>query len=443
MPRVALNANKIYSLPEKIFIKTVFKKILVISPETANWLVLNNETQKKIYEHLSNGFNIAEVIKKFPWNREDILAVLKEIEAKNFESLEVNYPAKKGMYIYLTNRCNERCRHCYMYAGEKIENELSTDEVKNLLRSFAENQGQLVTFTGGEATTREDLSEILQCAKNEKLTTCLLTNGILLNRNFVERLKNYVDEIQISLDGYDSQSYFAVRQVDAFDQVLSAIDNAVKANIRTTVAVTPLQETLIGHTDDYIKFINDLREKYADKIFFVKLNTELLDGRDVKPTNSSNDIYRNEIRKILSEISPFSSEEGFAIDHRNNTGFNNCGYGGLTISANGDVYGCNLINLCALQGNIRDDKFDDILQRMNKIIAFSNIDNLYPCCECELKLLCGGGCRIKNFSRLVNLNWKDLTPEKTCIRERTIECTTKDKEKIYRMMILSNRLFYR
>ena len=249
MPHVALNANKIYSLPEKIFIKTVFEKILVISPETANWLVLNNETQKKIYEHLSNGFNIAEVMKKFPRNREDILAVLKEIEAKNFESLEVNYPAKKGMYIYLTNRCNERCRHCYMYAGEKIENELSTDEVKNLLRSFAENQGQLVTFTGGEATTREDLFEILHCAKDEKLTTCLLTNGIFLNRNFVEGLKNYVDEIQISLDGYDSQSYFAVRQVDAFDQVLSAIDNAVKANIRTTVAVTPLQETLIGHTD--------------------------------------------------------------------------------------------------------------------------------------------------------------------------------------------------
>ena len=145
----------------------------------------------------------------------------------------------------------------------------------------------------------------------------------------------------------------------------------------------------------------------------------------------------------MSEISPFSSEEGFAIDHRNNTGFNNCGYGGLTISVNGDVYGCNLINLCALQGNIRDDKFDDILQRMNKIIAFSNIDNLYPCCECELKLLCGGGCRIKNFSRLVNLNWKDLTPEKTFIRELTIECTVEDKEKIYRTMILSNRLFYR
>ena len=108
MPRVALSADKIYSLPEKIFIKTVFEKILVISSETANWLVLNNETQKKIYEHLSNGFNIAEVMKKFPRNREDILAVLKEIEAKDFESLEVNYPAKKGMYIYLTNRCNER-----------------------------------------------------------------------------------------------------------------------------------------------------------------------------------------------------------------------------------------------------------------------------------------------------------------------------------------------
>lgn len=445
MPRIELNPNKVYVMPKKIVVQNFDGKILIISPDSVNWILLHNLNQQRIYEALSNGLTVADVMQKFSQIKSDVLVVLRELEAKKFEDTAVNYPRDNGMYVYLTNNCNERCRHCYMYAGEKLSDELSTTELEELLISFSKCGGEVVTFTGGEATTRTDFFEILRSAKSSKLSVCLLTNGILLNREFIGKLKHYVDEIQISLDGYDRQSYFDVRQVDAFDKVIMAIDNSVRANIRTIVAITPLCETLVGHRKDYIEFARELRLKYDSEKFFVKFNKELLDGRSVQITDIDNDFYRDEIQHIIREISPFSKEEGFAIDHRNNTGFNNCGYGGLTVTANGDVYGCNLIGLCSSQGNIRRDKFTDIWNRMKRLRAFSDISNLYPCCECDLKLICGGGCRVRNFPKLVRLNWQKLEDEvdNIVIRKREVTCTKQDKEKIYDLMIKSNKLFYK
>ena len=82
---------------------------------------------------------------------------------------------------------------------------------------------------------------------------------------------------------------------------------------------------------------------------------------------------------------------------------------------------------------------------MKRLRAFSDISNLYPCCECDLKLICGGGCRVRNFSKLVRLNWQKLEDEvdNIVIRKREVMCTKQDKEKMYDLMIKSNKLFYR
>ena len=64
-----------------------------------------------------------------------------------------------------------------------------------------------------------------------------------------------------------------------------------------------------------------------------------------------------------------SEEEGFALDHRNNTIFNNCGYGGITVASNGDVYFCNLVSQCMKQANIRENTFEEIHELSKKARA--------------------------------------------------------------------------
>ncbi len=185
--------------------------------------------------------------------------------------------------------------------------------------------------------------------------------------------------------------------------------------------------------------MQSLIDKYKGKEFFVKFNTELLKGRNITPTEEENRKYLKAIKHIKAKCSSFSEEEGFALDHRGNILFNNCGYGGLSIASNGDVYFCNLISECAKQANIRVQPFENILKASNKARMMSDVENLLPCRDCPLKYLCGGGCRVKFFSKLVNT---EINMQGQTEFTREIPCSKEYREKMYRLMVKSNSLFY-
>lgn len=430
-------------MPSPLFVENYDNKTLVISRESANWLLLNNSRQLEIFDFLADGNCVSELFQHFPPDaQKDIYHVLVELEAKNFEDMTVQHPQEHGIYVYLTNRCNQRCRHCYMYAGENASNELSISEIVNLLKNFSTIGGRVVTFTGGEVTVRPDFLTIIEAAKELDLTVCVLTNGVLWSQQFIQKAAKYIDEVQVSIDGFDGESYRAVRGSNAFGDVLVSVNRLVEAGIRVTVAVTPLLDTLLGNEKRYVDFAKDLLVRYKGKEFFVKFNTELMDGRDITPTEEENDLYRAAIKSIKNQCSPFSEEEGFAIDHRNNTIFNNCGYGGLTIAANGDVYFCNLTAKCAKQGNIRIDSFEDIWKKSQKARALSDVNQLMPCKECALKYICGGGCRVKNFTSLSGTTIVDeMDTDLTFARDSI--CTSSYKTRLYQLMVAANSLFYR
>ena len=443
MPELELNPAKIYKMPAPLFIEDYSGKTLIISRESANWLLLDNARQLEIFSFLADGNCVSELFQHFPLDaQKDIYHVLVELEAKRFEDMTVQRPQEHGMYVYLTNKCNQRCRHCYMYAGENTSNELTTSEIAKLLENFSIVGGRVITFTGGEATVRPDFITIIETAKELGLTVCVLTNGVLWSQKFVQKAAPYIDEVQVSIDGFDEESYRIVRGSNVFDDVLASVDRMVKAGIRVTVAVTPLLDTLLGSEKHYVDFAKELLARYSGKEFFVKFNTELMDGRDITPTEEENNLYRAAMKTIKNKCSPFSEEEGFAIDHRNNTIFNNCGYGGLTIAANGDVYFCNITSKCAKQGNIRTDLFEDIWEKSKKARALSDVNHLIPCKECTLKYICGGGCRVKNFTSLAGTIIDDETGTDLTFA-RNLICIRTYKESFYQLMIATNSLFYR
>lgn len=441
MPELELNPHKIYKMPNPVIVESVDSYFLAIARDTANWILLKNERQLEIFNCLSSGKCVLDLFNSFSQETYgDIYAVLVELEAKRFENTIIQHPQEHGMYMYLTNRCNQRCRHCYMYAGESNTAELSTEEIHDILERFSQSGGEVVAFTGGEATLHPGFVSIVSTAKRLGLKVGVLSNGLLWTQDLIDKVRPSIDEIQISIDGFDADSYKQVRGIDTFELAMSSVERLINAGIRVTVAITPLFETLIEHENEYIAFAKKLLEKYSENEFFVKFNTELMDGRDVSPTEEENQMYRTVANRIKSECSPFSSEEGFALDHVNNTVFNNCGYGGLSIASNGDVYFCNLITQCAKQGNTRTDTFEDILSKSSKARRLSDVNNLIPCKECALKYLCGGGCRVKNFKNLVEAK-VGAQENEHFIRE--ISCTKEQKEKIYRLMVASNHLFYR
>lgn len=438
---IELDLNKQYSMPESIVEKYMDGNILVISVETGNWIVLKNDTQKKIYNQLKDK-TIDETIEFMKKNRipeEELIAVLTELEAKHFEDTIVKYTEKNGLYIYLTNKCNLRCQHCYVYAGDELSEELSTEEIIYILNKFKIYGGRVVTFTGGEVTERTDIRKILKVAKELDLIVNVLTNGTNWDDSLIEETYKLIDEIQISIDGFDEKSNARIRGEGYFNQSLNTVDKFIRRNIKVRVAVTPLLDDLKEDEHKFIEFGKNLLEKYKGKDFHLKFNLELLNGRNIIVNKGQNEKYSKIMSNIVETCYPGSKQIDFVLNHKDNTVLDNCGYGGITISATGDIYFCNRISEVNKYGNIRNMSFEKILELSQKAMSLSNINNLQPCCVCELKYICGGGCKITFFNDLVKLKSLDDSQ----IRFNARACNSDQKHQIYKLMIETNEALYR
>jgi len=83
------------------------------------------------------------------------------------------------------------------------EPEMSTNQIKAMLKNARDHGFVSYTVWGGEPLLRSDIGEILSYAKTLSLTTSLITNGILLSRKVKELVGN-LDYLIVSIDFVDS-----------------------------------------------------------------------------------------------------------------------------------------------------------------------------------------------------------------------------------------------
>lgn len=271
---VEVSLNKRFHFPLELAYKKYKDKNLIIYTEGVLWLVLSDK-EKEIFDFLSIDKSIAEALEKF--DEDDVINVISQIEAKQFE-----YPIVKetNIYIYLTNNCNEHCKHCYMYAGDIKTQELSFDVWMNFLEKYKACGGNGVTFTGGEVTVYKGFKEVLKQAHDLGLIVTVLTNGIQWDENEIAECSAYIDEVQISIDGYNPESYYAVRQLDGFNKAITTLIKFSQSGTRTSMAVTPLYDNLNEFVINFEPFARNIIEKYPQ--IYIRFNLELLDGREVK-----------------------------------------------------------------------------------------------------------------------------------------------------------------
>src|SRR5271168_2045220 len=77
------------------------------------------------------------------------------------KALALNIPL--SVQVDLTYRCNEQCVHCYLDHDD--HGEMTTAEIKHLLREMADAGVFILTLSGGEIFLRKDFFEILEYAR--------------------------------------------------------------------------------------------------------------------------------------------------------------------------------------------------------------------------------------------------------------------------------------
>jgi len=169
----------------------------------------------------------------------------------------IREPRLEGLIWEATLACNLACAHC----GNPVEGkegdgpwrhgqELKTDEVKRIFSEVAADfpPGTIsIGITGGEATLRKDLSEIVAHLRDLRFNVSLTTNGMLTGRDpaLLDRLvESGVRLFTISIDGL-KEGHDRQRGIDgSFDLAVSTIrqlrERHPKVQITVNTIATPL-----------------------------------------------------------------------------------------------------------------------------------------------------------------------------------------------------------
>src|SRR5208282_964449 len=115
-------------------------------------------------------------------------------------------------HMDITWRCNEKCVHCYLDHGDK--GEMTTDEVKDILRQLADAGTFFLSISGGEPLMRRDCFEILEFARALRFNVKLKTNAVMIGPEEAARIRKLgIEQVQISLYSHRPEVHDAITKL--------------------------------------------------------------------------------------------------------------------------------------------------------------------------------------------------------------------------------------
>lgn len=239
-----------------------------------------------------------------------------------------------------------------------------------------------------------DFETIITHAHQIGLSTTILSNGILWTEHQIARLSPAISEIQISIDGFDESSNAKIRGAGHFDRVVRNVILMANSGIRTSVATTFTFQNLQDDTPErYAQMVRDIKSQCQHPVFF-KLSKKILQGRETHYTDAENREFYDRIIDIENQVDPNAKYINFMEGHTPNQADRNCGFGGISIGADGEVYYCNRISEVESYGNILGRPVKPFMAKGHQLHIQTSVDSLQPCNNCHLRYICFGGCRI-------------------------------------------------
>ena len=201
--------------------------------------------------------------------------------------------------------CNQKCVHCYA-AGQTLaeEKELDTAEWKRIIDKCREAGIPQITFTGGEPTMREDLTELIDYSK--WFVTRLNTNGIKLTKDYCRELKKAsLDSMQITFYSCDEEIHNKLVGANRYQNTVLGIENAIEEGLNISIN-TPLC-TL---NRDYVKTLEFLKEK---GVRYVTCSGLITTGNATEAESVSLQLSGEQIQEILKEAVGYCHRNGMEI----------------------------------------------------------------------------------------------------------------------------------
>jgi radical SAM protein with 4Fe4S-binding SPASM domain len=296
-----------------------------------------------------------------------------------------NCPTPIYIILFVTERCNARCKHCFgSFGGGKgnIKEEFTLDEYERLSNKMSDLLYLLPT--GGEPFLRDDLPEIINIfyRNNHLRNVGIPTNGSLTKKTVasVMQILSLCPDLQlgvdISLDALN-EAHDEIRgfpglfdkSIETYWQLKELEKNHSNFKVCVEITVSSYNQDNLFEIYDY--FLNEL------KVYNVFVRLVRGSPRDAAASNVDIDKYEQFTRKVEEdlingvfhghEVYPFSElitardiigrKIGIKMVRENKYQIP-CYAGKLTgiIKCNGDVYPCELLDRKI--GNLREHDYN-------------------------------------------------------------------------------------
>ncbi|MCA3080354.1 MAG: radical SAM protein [Rhodocyclaceae bacterium] len=143
------------------------------------------------------------------------------------------------LFLYITEKCQLRCKHCYM--GDRLEREsyMSLEMISDILRTLKSLYGQYkVYLLGGEPTLHPKFNEVIDVCRSHEYKVVVTSNGMVPERTWTTLRSNLVDSLSFSLDGATAETHDFMRGRNSFANLTKSITKAVQLGIQTRVIYT-------------------------------------------------------------------------------------------------------------------------------------------------------------------------------------------------------------
>jgi AdoMet-dependent heme synthase len=296
----------------------------------------------------------------------------------NNRALRLGVPL--SAHLDLTYRCNERCEHCYL--DHQDYGEMTTAEVRDVLRQLADAGVFFLTLSGGEPLVRRDCFEIIEHARSLRFNVKLKTNAVLIRQKEAQRLRAAgVEQVQISVYSHRPEVHDAITKLPgSLKRTLAAIGLLRSQGLRVTMA-----NVLMRRNRADSEGVRALAAELGAHYTLDPTITPMMDGstsvlRHRVDASELSSVFHDphlvgDVESFCAPPAPVGEEirEGLPCS---------AGHTSCYISPYGDVYPCVQFPLTC--GNVRRQPFLEIWQNSPQLAEVRSIrgKDLTTCSSC-------------------------------------------------------------
>jgi len=309
-------------------------------------------------------------------------------------------PAKRSwrLHIYLTERCNLRCRHCAVVYGPRPSDRLDSATNRALIDQAVASGVDGIAFSGGEPLLRPDLPDLLTYSARQ-VKTLLSTNGTLLDRPTAAGLVEQGVIVHISLDGATAAVHDAVRGQGTFERTWRGIAALQRCGIGDQLA---LNVTFMRHNIHQVPEIIALAAERG--ISGVRFSSLQRMGRasehwsELAPTPGQ---YAQAYHYLYQQSAPGGMTIspgllGLELEPPEDGMW--CGLGKmLLVDSQGDIYPCSMLTAPQFKlGNVVETSLAEALAsvKLHGLVHLQEQrkDEIEDCRACAWRHFCQAGC---------------------------------------------------